>query len=192
MFTQVDKHLDRSQGGLGIGLKLVKSLIEMHGGNILATSKGAGCGSEFHITLPLIQAYCELQSPFKKTIESSEIPMSKRRVLVVDDNRDSALSLAMLLKILNCEVDVAHDGFSALEVAQSNIPDIVFLDIGLPGIDGYEVAKRMRQDPVFVRTKLIAQTGWGQESDRQKSTDAGFDAHLVKPIDTQSLCDLLS
>lgn len=118
--------------------------------------------------------------------------MSKHRVLVVDDNRDSALSLAMLLKILNCDVEVAHDGPSAINVAEATVPEIVFLDIGLPGMSGYDVARTMKLIPALEKTRLIAQTGWGQESDRQKSAEAGFDAHLVKPIDTQSLCDLLS
>ncbi len=172
-----------SAGGLGIGLALAKRLVEMHGGTIKATSAGAGKGSCFVVRLPLVQA----KSPAHREPVESYRAGGRWRVLVVDDNQDSARSQARLLTLLGQEVEVAFDGAAALERFAGFRPDVVLLDIGLPGMDGYEVARRLRAMPGGADALLIAQTGWGQEEDRRASAAAGFDAHLVKPIDTQAL-----
>jgi PAS domain S-box-containing protein len=195
MFTQVDRNLGRSQGGLGIGLALVRSLIEMHGGSVEAHSNGPGSGSEFQVRLPLVQPAAERETlasdPHPEPQPAAESPV-ERRILIVDDNRDSAETLAMLLKIMGNDVRIAFDGPSALQIAIEYLPQLVLLDIGLPGMSGHEVAQRIRQTPAVQDVVLVAQTGWGQDEDKRRSEAAGFNAHLVKPIDTVQLRNLLT
>jgi CheY-like chemotaxis protein len=191
LFAQADRSLDRAQGGLGIGLTLVKSLVEMHGGGVQARSEGLGRGSEFVVRLPApaIAAAPEPKGGRKPT----EVGWPRRRILVVDDNVDSTNALAkMLTRLYSQEVRVAHDGPEALAAAGEFRPEIVLLDIGLPGMDGYEVARRLRSRPKAEGLLLVALTGWGQESDRDRAREAGFDRHLVKPVDPETLRDLLS
>ncbi|QEL14918.1 PAS domain S-box protein [Limnoglobus roseus] len=180
MFTQVGTSLERSQGGLGIGLTLVKRLVEMHGGSVSAESPGPGRGSTFVVRLPLADA----ATPLPSTGPPEETPAAARlRVLVVDDNVDAAVSLAMLLEMKGHEVRVAHDGPDALRVLGSYRPRLVVLDIGLPGMTGYEVARRIRASTELEGVALAALTGWGQDEDRRRSRAAGFDYHLTKPAD---------
>ncbi|WP_121968563.1 PAS domain-containing protein [Leptolyngbya sp. BC1307] len=195
LFTQVHGALERASGGeaasetggLGIGLTLVKQLVEMHGGTVSAFSEGLGQGSEFVIRLPVAAAPAgQLESTASKPTKTSA-----RRILIVDDNEDSALSLAMLFEITGDETQTAHDGLAAIEAAADSRPDVVLLDIGLPGLNGYEAARAIREQPWGQNMILIALTGWGQPEDRRKSTEAGFDAHMVKPIDHDDLLQLL-
>ncbi len=193
LFVQVERRLDRSRGGLGIGLGLVKSLVELHGGSVEARSAGAGRGSEFVVRLP---AAVRVPSgggllPRADGPPGGELPA--RRVLVVDDNVDAADGLGRLLS-QSCgqEVRVAYDGPTALEEARAFRPEVVLLDIGLPGMDGCEVARRLRREPVTADVLLVAVTGWGQESDREMSRAAGFDRHLVKPVPLEELRGLLA
>ena len=189
LFTQIDRHADRTQGGLGIGLTLVKSLVGMHGGTIQAHSEGLGRGSEFVVRLPIT-----MPARFAKTLtpEDRSVPhLSSRRVLVVDDNRDAADSLGILLKILGADVQVVHSGEDALRAIASYRPAVVMLDLGMPGMDGHEVARRIREQLEFQDVTLIALTGWGQEEDRLRSQSAGFDYHLIKPADITALQTLL-
>ncbi len=188
-FAQLDYSLARSKGGLGIGLTLVKSLVEMHGGTVEATSAGPGMGSEFVVRLPLAPAP---QAADGEAPPSAPPTSPRRRVLVVDDNKDVAQSLAMLLELPGHEVFVAHDGLGALEAAERCQPEVVLLDISLPGMDGYEVARRMRRLPGLKGAVLVALTGWGQEDDRRRSVEAGFDEHMVKPVSLATLQGLLA
>ncbi|MBL8112640.1 MAG: PAS domain S-box protein [Acidobacteria bacterium] len=188
MFTQVDTSLERSRGGLGIGLTLVRRLVEMHGGSVFATSPGLGRGSEFVVRLPLASELPETQS----TSPPGDAPAPRRRVLIVDDNKDGAESLAMLLTLEGHETHTAHDGLAALEAAERLRPEIVLLDIGLPLLNGYEVCQRLREQTWGKAMKLVALTGWGQEDDRRKSSKAGFDHHLVKPVDHVALARLIA
>ncbi|WP_406699071.1 PAS domain S-box protein [Singulisphaera sp. Ch08] len=193
MFVQAGHHTDHSHGGLGIGLSLVKNLVELHGGTIHATSQGPGTGSEFVVQLPILAKAPDsgIVGAQEERPRPDQRP-TRRRILVVDDNLDAANSLARLLRRLHDqEVEVAHDGPSALEAAAAFRPGLVLLDIGLPGMDGYEVARTLREWPEFATTRIIALTGWGQESDRQRSKEAGFDLHLVKPVDPDLLSDIL-
>jgi signal transduction histidine kinase len=192
-FVQSDRVLHYSQGGLGIGLTLVRSLVEMHGGTVQVHSDGPGRGSEFVVHLPLLsqrdkiegsRAEGEGSQPFNAT--------PKRRILVVDDNADAAESLGMLLKLEGHDVRVAHDGSGALAAVDADPPDIVFLDVGMPGMNGYEVAQRLRQRPDVEPLLLVALTGWGQEEDRRRSKEAGFDHHVVKPVEPEVLQELLA
>ncbi|HKD36162.1 MAG TPA: response regulator, partial [Pirellulales bacterium] len=183
LFMQVDPSLDRAQGGLGIGLTVVRRLAELHGGSVSATSEGPGRGSEFTVRLPLVEAPAEIAASERKPGH----PIKPLRVLVVDDNHDTAKSLAMLLGTNGHSVEVAHDGYGAIDKAHEFQPDVILLDLGLPGIDGYKVAQRLRADDQFKNTRLIALSGYGQAQDRQRSAEVGFDQHLVKPIDFASL-----
>jgi PAS domain S-box-containing protein len=188
MFAQVDTSLERSRDGLGIGLTLVKTLTEMHGGTVEAHSEGPGRGSEFIVRLPVMAG--ESEAPATSVEEPPQPP--RRRILVVDDNRDSAESLAMLLTIFGHDVNTAHDGLEAIEAAQRLRPEVVLLDIGLPQLNGYEVSRHIRNQPWGKDLTLVALTGWGQEEDRNRSREAGFDAHMIKPVDQDALLSLLS
>lgn len=192
LFVQADHAATHSQGGLGIGLTLVKRLVELHHGTIEAHSAGLGRGSEFVVRLPLsVQDEATAQT---NDAAAPQPVMSSfgRRLLVVDDNHDAADSLAMLLRLQGHEVVVAHDGYVALKVASESRPEMAFLDIGMPGMDGYELARRLRQQPGLDDVRLAAMTGWGQEEDRRRSREAGFDHHLVKPADPIVLQELLA
>ena len=189
MFAQVDQSLEQSQGGLGIGLTLVKRLVEMHGGSVEAQSAGEGLGSAFVVRLPAPLDVAHVAPPAASEIQTSG---ATHRILVVDDNEDSADSLAMLLQLTGHEVFTAHDGHSALDAAEQQRPDVVLLDIGLPALSGYDVCRRIRQEPWGKTMVLIALTGWGQDEDRRRSQEAGFDGHLVKPVDHTRLLALLA
>jgi PAS domain S-box-containing protein len=189
MFTQVDRTSEQSQGGLGIGLTLVKRLTEMHGGSIEARSEGEGQGSEFIVRLPVLSRE-EVEAQHGPDAESESQP--RRRVLIVDDNRDSADSLAMLMEITGNKTYMAHDGVEAVAAVEKYRPEVVLLDIGLPGLDGHEVCRRVREQPWGKDIVVIALTGWGQEDDRRKSEEAGFNGHLVKPVDYDKLLELLA
>jgi PAS domain S-box-containing protein len=187
MFMQVDRKSERSQDGLGIGLTLVKRLVEMHGGSIEARSEGEGRGSEFVVRLPVVTHEAVTAPVADAAAESS----AQRRVLIVDDNVDSADSLAMLLEITGNKTFQAHDGVEALAAIERHHPEVVLLDIGLPKLDGHEVCRRVREQPWGKDIVIIALTGWGQEDDRRKSEEAGFNGHLVKPVDYDRLLELL-
>ncbi len=188
MFTQVDRSSDRSQGGLGIGLTLVKRLVEMHGGTVTAQSEGPGRGSAFTLHLPLVDV--EKRRAQDDARQAPQGPAC--RILVVDDNVDAAESLSMMLRLSGHEVRAAHGGPSAIDQAATFRPDAVLLDIGMPGMNGYETGRRLRELPGLDKAVLIALTGWGQEEDRQRSKEAGFHAHLVKPVDPGALEGLLA
>jgi CheY-like chemotaxis protein len=191
MFAQVDRSLERAHGGLGIGLTIVKCLVEMHGGTVEARSAGHGQGSEFIVRQPIACEAPQEKEPANR--EEEPFPtLARRRILVADDNKDAASSLAMLLKILGHETEVAHDGQEALEKAASYRPEIVLLDIGMPKLSGYDVCRRLREQPAGNDMIIVAVTGWGQEEDRQKSAEAHFDGHLVKPVEPRALMNLLA
>ncbi|MEO7253007.1 MAG: response regulator [Casimicrobium sp.] len=193
MFTQINRTLDRAQGGLGIGLSLVKTLVEMHGGSVQATSEGIDLGSEFTVTLPTASVSAPASvAPIAPAVGSAVSAITAHRILVVDDNVDAAETMAMLLEFSGHEVRTAFGGQQALDLALRFRPDVVFLDIGLPGMNGYEVARRLLADPATAGTRLIALTGWGTEDDIQKSKMAGFHAHLTKPVDPYALEALLA
>jgi CheY-like chemotaxis protein/two-component sensor histidine kinase len=189
LFSQIDRSLNRSQSGLGIGLALVRSLVEMHGGQIEANSEGLDQGSEFIVALPLAPPQPERAT--QPDAPASAL-LSSCRILVVDDNRDAADTLALLAAAWGAEVRVAYDGARALEVVPAFNPDVVLLDLGMPGMDGYEVARRVRRLPDGRDIQLIAVTGWGEEKNRQLTRDAGFDHHLVKPVAFSILRELLA
>ena len=190
-FTQGECSGERGQAGLGLGLAVVRKLVEMHGGGVQAVSEGPGRGSEFVVRLPLLPPdRCKpAPTPEKQSRQAGTPP---RRVLIVDDNRDAADSLAVLLKLAGHEVRVAYDGPSALAEAPNFRPDVVLLDIGLPRMDGCEVARRLRQQPGMENVLLVALTGFGQEQDRRRSHEAGFNAHCVKPVDFEVLQAVLA
>lgn len=190
MFSQLDRSSSRSQGGLGIGLTLVRSLVEMHSGKVHVKSDGKDQGSEFVVRLPL----CREGTPAAKSAAPpiASTVLTRQRVLVVDDNRDAASSMGLLLKILGAEVEVANSGPTALSAVESYHPAVVLLDLGMPEMDGYEVARRIRERPEFDDVTLIALTGWGQDEDRRRAHEAGFNHHLVKPADISSLQELLA
>ncbi|HVJ68740.1 MAG TPA: ATP-binding protein [Caulifigura sp.] len=182
MFAQVDQHLGRSRGGLGIGLTIVKRLVEMHGGSVTVKSAGLGQGSEFHIELPILS-----QAIGPETGNTVAPNQGRLRVLIVDDNVDAARTLFALLRQLQHDVHLAHDGESAVELAAQLRPDVILLDIGLPGLNGYEACRRIRQHSGGSEILIVALTGWGLEEDRNRSREAGFNHHMVKPVDLQSL-----
>jgi PAS domain S-box-containing protein len=189
MFARADGELERSAGGLGIGLTLVKQLVEMHGGSVEASSGGPGLGSVFRVRLPVHR-----ETPVAaSTPERSPAPRARRRrILVVDDNKDSAESLAMLLSLTGHETQTAFDGIAAIDAAERLRPEIMLLDIGLPRLDGFEVCRRIRQQPWGQGIVIVALTGWGHEEDRRASSDAGFNDHLVKPVDYDALTRLMA
>lgn len=190
LFTQVGRTLDRAQGGLGIGLYLVRSLVELHGGSVTATSEGTGKGSTFTVRIPCLLQPAATHAPQERPMEHNSDTGLK--VLVVDDNVDAAETLATVLDMTGRRTRVVHDGRSVLQAAREFEPDVVLLDIGLPGMSGYEVAKQLRADAAFSRTVLIAITGWGAEEDRRRTKEAGFDEHLTKPVDLTAIDALLA
>ena len=189
MFGQADADLNRSRGGLGIGLSLVKRISEMHGGCVEARSDGPGRGSEFAVRIPALE---HKQASVAPPPAVSRDTAPKRRILVVDDNTDAAESLAALLAIHGHETRLAHDGLQAVEEARTFRPDVVFLDIGMPTLDGHETARRIRQEPWGRDMVLVALTGWGQVEDRRRSKEAGFNHHLVKPADPMTVQELIA
>jgi PAS domain S-box-containing protein len=192
LFVQADHASTKAQGGLGIGLTLVKNLVEMHNGTVEVHSAGLKKGSEFVIHLPLTIDECEEPISTEEGEERGDASFSGHRLLVVDDNHDAANSLARLLQLQGHEVRVAYDGPAALKAASSSRPDMVFLDIGMPGMDGYEVARRIRQTPGLENIVLAALTGWGQQEDRRRTAEAGFDHHLVKPVEPTAVESLIA
>lgn len=189
-FSQVHSALERSQGGLGIGLSLVQGLVRMHGGTVTAHSDGPGTGAEFVVRLPaLVEHDAPVEPPSERAAPE---PPVKRRILVVDDNVDSATTLAMLLSMKGNEVDVAFDGLQAIELANRLRPDVILLDLGMPKLNGYDACRRIREEPWSRNMLLVAVTGWGQENDRRRTSEAGFDAHIVKPIDADLLEETLA
>jgi PAS domain S-box-containing protein len=189
IFTQVERSLEKARGGLGIGLSIARRLIEMHGGTVVARSEGPGTGSEFLVTLPTIDA---LPSSADTTSPGMRRTVRMRRILIADDNIDAASSLSLMLQVMGYDVRVAHDGLEALAVAESFRPDAMLLDIGMPGMNGYEVARKLRERPATANATIVALTGWGQEEDRRKSREFGFDHHLVKPVEPSTLETLLA
>jgi signal transduction histidine kinase len=189
IFAQVDPPLANSRSGLGLGLTLVKNLVETQGGTVEALSAGLGQGSEFIIRLPLLSGVATAP---REPVVVRPVRPHLRRILVVDDNRDSAASLAMLLKLIGHEVHTAHDGLEAVETALSLQPDVILLDLGMPRLNGYDAARRIRIDRPGKGLVLVALTGWSQVADRRRSEDAGFDFHLVKPVNLGALTTLLA
>jgi len=190
IFTQVHRSPEQLPAGLGIGLTLVKRLVEMHNGSIEARSAGSGQGSEFVIRMPAVMDIPEVLAPPERR-DPRAAPSQPLRILIVDDNLDAAASLGLLLRLTGHEIRTAHDGVEAMRVAEEFHPDVAVLDIGLPKMDGYEVAGMIRRQPWGAGMVLIAATGWGQETDRHRSHEAGFDHHLVKPVDPAALIHLL-
>ena len=190
MFRQIDTSLERTESGLGIGLTLVRELVEKHGGTIEAHSAGIGQGSEFVVRLPIVVE--TPQPPPPEPTVCGPTTTIARRILVVDDNHESAESLALLLKLTGSMTHTAYDGLEAVEAAATFQPDAVLLDIGLPKMNGYEVARKIREQPWGKKMVLVALTGWGQDEDRRHSTEAGFNHHLVKPVDLAALRELLA
>ena len=184
MFTQADRTLERSQGGLGIGLTLVKQLVELHDGTVEARSEGVGKGSEFLVHLPIHAEPVRTRTP---AMAMPGLSGTRRRVLVVDDNRDSADSLALLLRLQGHEAEVAYDGMAGVEAVARFGPDLVLLDLGLPGLNGLDACRRMRAAPGAAQLRIVALSGWGRDDDRSRTREAGFDAHLVKPVDQDTL-----
>ena len=191
MFMQVDRSLERSEGGLGIGLTLVQRLVEMHGGTVEARSDGPGKGSEFVVRLAVAEVKDQGPKGAACEREKGAAP-ARRRILVVDDNRDVADSLGMLLRMMGNEVHTAHDGLEAVGAAAAFQPDVVLLDLGLPKLNGYETARRIREQDGGTDMMLVAVTGWGQEEDRRRSKEAGFDHHMTKPVEFAALQKLLA
>jgi len=193
LFSQSAQTLDRAEGGLGIGLTLARRLTEMHGGTVAAFSDGPGKGSEFVVRIPLLTNPSPIAaSALSKPATDGQAGKSGRKqVLVVDDNRDAANTMALLLRKWGHEVSLAYDGHEALTAAETHKPDLILLDIGLPGRDGYEVARLIRSQPELAGATIVALTGYGMEKDRERSQAAGFDEHIIKPVDFARLRELL-
>jgi PAS domain S-box-containing protein len=190
LFWQVDRTLEKSQGGLGVGLTIVKRLVEMHGGSVEARSEGHGRGSEFIVRLPVVPEVVQGQQ--QGPGEQRNGPAGLHRILVADDNIDSADSLALMLKLMGNEVRTAHDGLEAVEAAAEYHPDVILLDIGMPKLNGYDACRRIREQPWGKGAVIAALTGWGQPEDKRRAREAGFDTHLVKPVEPASLDRLLA
>jgi signal transduction histidine kinase len=190
MFYQGADAKGRDEGGLGLGLTLVQQLVQMHGGSVRAHSPGPGMGSEFSVRLPVASSPAQADAPAQQVVPATR--SAGQRILVVDDNRDAVESLAQLLRFEGSEVQVAFDGDAAIETASRFKPDIVLLDIGMPIVDGYTAARTIRQDAKGRDILLVAMTGWGHPEDKRRSMEAGFDAHLVKPVSIDSLLELFS
>jgi CheY-like chemotaxis protein len=189
MFVQIDGTRGGHEGGLGIGLALVRHLVEMHGGSVAASSEGLGRGAEFVVRLPVAATTRVAAGPADAVQRAASPP---RRILVADDLPDNATSLTVLLRRLGHEVETAYGGVEAIQAAERFRPELALLDIGMPDVDGFEVCRRLRAEPWGKDMVLVALTGWGQERDRRKALEAGFDAHLVKPLDPARLETLLS
>jgi CheY-like chemotaxis protein len=189
MFSQVAGTSGRSDGGLGIGLALVKGLVDLHGGSIRADSDGPGRGSTFTVRLPLADAGAVRAA---ERSDAARRPGSARRVLVVDDNRDAADSLGLLLQLAGHDVRVAHDGVAALAIARTFLPELALLDLGMPEMDGLQLAQALRAEPWSATLRLAALTGWGQDEDRRRTSAAGFDHHLTKPVDLDEIAALVA
>jgi CheY-like chemotaxis protein/anti-sigma regulatory factor (Ser/Thr protein kinase) len=189
LFSQVDRSLEKSQGGLGIGLSLVKRLVEMHGGTVEARSDGPGNGSEFVVRLQV----AAVKATKGRTVrDDAPAPKSALRILVADDNRDGADSLSDMLQMMGNDTRTAYDGEQAVGAAAEFRPDVVLLDIGMPKLNGHDACRRIREQPWGQGMVLIALTGWGQEEDIRRSQDAGFDRHMVKPVDPVGLMQQLA
>jgi CheY-like chemotaxis protein len=194
LFVQDGRAIDRSQGGLGLGLAIVHSLVELHGGTVSVHSEGAGRGSEFVVRLPLAKLRAREDTAVSRPRPDSPLAEDARpplRILVVDDNRDAAEMLADILSAAGFSTRTAFDGLAGLEAATAFCPDVALLDIGLPVMDGYELAGRLRAQALLPNLKLIALTGYGQESDRRRAQEAGFDLHVVKPVDCPQLLNAI-
>jgi len=190
MFTQVDRSLEKAQGGLGIGLTIVKRLVEMHGGSVEVHSEGPDKGTRFTVHLPVASAERPIVPPEKKP--SARATGAARRILVVDDNKDSALTLSMLLKIMGHETQTANDGVEAVAVAKTFSPEVIFMDIGMPRLNGLDACRQIREQAQGRNITLVALTGWGQEQDQSRTREAGFNFHLVKPVQPGALAEVLS
>lgn len=187
LFMQSERQIDHSQGGLGIGLNLVRGLVELHGGRVEAHSDGPGKGAEFVVRLPVMLQF----SRERDTPRDRVLPASHYRILVVDDNKDSAVTLGMTLRYLGHTTRTAHDGLETVAVAEEFLPDVILLDIGLPKLNGYDACRHIREQSWGKRIVMVALTGWGQEEDKRKSKEAGFNFHMVKPVEPASLAKLL-
>jgi CheY-like chemotaxis protein len=190
LFSQVRAHQRHAEGGLGIGLSLVRRLLGLHGGSIAAASAGTGAGSQFTVRLPLLKT--APLSPVTANGRSTRARVPSRRIIVADDNADAAGALATLLELEGHDVEVAHDGSEAVMKAFTFQPDLVFMDLGMPVMDGLEAARRLRALPSGERIRIVALTGWGQTGDRERSREAGFDRHYVKPLDPAALTEVLT
>jgi CheY-like chemotaxis protein len=188
-FAQADRSLDRSKGGLGLGLSLVKGLVQLHGGEVQAASAGAGKGAAFTVWLPVEH---EETAVCPSRVAAGRPPARLARVLVVEDNRDAAASLQTLLELFGHEVAVAHSGIEGVDTACAWLPDVVLCDIGLPGLDGYAVIRALRRNPQTAAARMIALTGYGSDDDRRRTQEAGFDRHLVKPVEPGHLQEVLA
>jgi CheY-like chemotaxis protein len=191
MFTQERQALDRNQGGLGLGLTIVRNLVALHGGTVEVHSEGRNRGSRFTVRIPLASGRTAPVERDSASVAQPRAPGDGPLVLIVDDNEDAAAMLAEYVKSLGYRVRTAHDGPAALKIAFDAPPDVALLDIGLPVMDGYELATRLREVTMGSRMKLIAVTGYGQAEDRKRSRESGFDAHLVKPVDLDALAELI-
>jgi signal transduction histidine kinase len=191
LFWQVDRSLEKSQGGLGVGLTIVKRLVELHGGRVEARSEGHGKGSEFVVRLPVVLSMVQ-ENQESPGDEQQPSPAVRRRVLLVDDNVDAAASMALMLEIMGNEVRIAHDGVAGVEAAAEFRPNLILLDIGMPRLNGYEACRRIREQPWGQKAVIVALTGWGQDEDRRRSQEAGFNNHLVKPVEPAALEKLLA
>jgi CheY-like chemotaxis protein len=189
LFVQAETSLDRAEGGLGIGLTLVDQLVRLHGGRVEARSEGLDRGSEFIVRLPTVKGDTPSATTPASATHGSRAPF---RILVVDDNHDSAESLGTLLQIAGHTVRIVHEGASVVDAALAFKPDLVLLDIGLPGLDGYQVVRQIRSTPALADLMVVATTGYGREEDRLRCLDAGFNDHLTKPVDPADLDNVLA
>ncbi|MDP9128970.1 MAG: response regulator, partial [Candidatus Binatota bacterium] len=192
LFYQVDRSFTRSEGGLGLGLTLVHRLVELHGGKVEVRSEGMNRGSEFTVQLPVTAHRPASDGLLQDQIDPTTLPVRSRRILVADDFPQSAETLARLLEKDGNEVQIAKDGVAAVEAAKEFLPDIILMDLAMPRLDGYQAAHRIRQQPWGKPMILIALTGWGQQQDRRRTREAGFDAHLTKPVNYDAIVSLLA
>ena len=191
MFVQGDQSLEKAKGGLGVGLSIVKQIVELHEGHIHAKSEGLGKGSEFVVRLPLVQTSASEEHPREAGERVSE-NTGRHCILVVDDNVNAAKLLGMMLKMMGQEIHLARDGLEGVEVAEALHPGLIFLDLGMPKLNGYDACRRIREQPWAKRTFIVALTGWGQDDDKSRSHEAGFNSHLVKPVGKETLERLLA